>query len=104
MLSVAEGTVYKFCTRVIHALRKIKHEHIWWPGPERRDYIKRKMEEEGFPGCIGIVDGTLFRLSDKPKENRYAYWQGVKFRGIPYRRFPPAVPDGQTRNHENPRH
>ncbi|KZS94893.1 hypothetical protein SISNIDRAFT_473838 [Sistotremastrum niveocremeum HHB9708] len=79
VLSIAEGTVYLYQRRVTLAFRRIKHLHIWWPGAERRAYLKQEMAEYGFPGCIGMVDGTLFRLSDKPKKHGWSYWCRKKF-------------------------
>src|SRR5882672_10042553 len=55
MLSLAEGTVYL-------SLCNIKTEHLFWPGPVCKEFLKNEMAEFGFPGCIGIVDGTLIWL------------------------------------------
>ena len=36
-------------------------------------------EEFGFPGCIGIGDGTNVQLAEQPWENGWSYWCWKKF-------------------------
>ena len=71
---MAEGTVYLYAKRVCHALHKIHRQHNFWPGPASRQFLKQAMGEFGFPGCIGIVDGTLIQLMDKPAKEGWAYY------------------------------
>ncbi|KAH7921581.1 hypothetical protein BV22DRAFT_1019071 [Leucogyrophana mollusca] len=79
VMSIAEGTVYLYCTRVCQALREIRNQHLAWPGERRRDFLSAEMSEWGFPGCIGIADGSYIRLMNKPQVNGYAYWCRKKF-------------------------
>jgi len=62
VLAMAEGIVYLHVKRVCCALCNIHMQHIFWPGPARKQFLKQAMGEIGFPGCIGIVDGTLIWL------------------------------------------
>jgi hypothetical protein len=71
---VAEGTLYKYCNRVSKAIRCLKRGHLAWPGHQRRRIIKRTFAAKGFPGCIGMCDGSLIRLGTKPKESGKSYW------------------------------
>lgn len=80
--SVAEGTIYLYCKRVRTALRKIRHNHLSWPGPQRRAFLKDKMEDYGFPGCIGILDATLIPLAERPLKDGSAYWCRKKFYAV----------------------
>ena len=45
-------------------------------------YLKDEMAKWGFPGCIGIVDGTLILLMDKPLRNGWAYLFRKKFYAV----------------------
>ena len=36
------------------------------------------METEGFPGCVGFVDGTTFPLSQKPAIDGQIYYDRKK--------------------------
>ncbi|KAG2195651.1 hypothetical protein INT47_002890 [Mucor saturninus] len=41
---------------------------IQWPGKEQKERIKDLTEKSnGFPDCLGFVDGTLIHLEYKPK-------------------------------------
>lgn len=72
--AIAEGTSYLYCARVRTAILNLRDQFLSWPGPQRRKYLKTKMEEYGFPGCIGILDATLIPLAEKPAENGWSYW------------------------------
>jgi hypothetical protein len=36
------------------------------------------MRQEGFPGCVGFIDGTMIPLSQKPKINGEVYFDRKK--------------------------
>jgi hypothetical protein len=66
-MSIGLGTVFLYCARVTRALREVGLECVAWPNDERKEEIKEAMEEISYiPGCIGAVDGTLIRLTNKP--------------------------------------
>jgi hypothetical protein len=66
VITIAEGTVYNYCERVRDAFRNRMREYVKWPDAERRLEISQAFTEFGFPGCLGIVDGSLIPLTDKP--------------------------------------
>ncbi|KAL6572926.1 hypothetical protein OROHE_002402 [Orobanche hederae] len=68
------GTTVLFTRRVVTALLQVGSEYILWPTEERRIEIGQVMEAEGFPGCVGFVDGTTIPLSEKPAINGECYW------------------------------
>jgi hypothetical protein len=37
-----------------------------WPSQKERQELSEVMQSEGFPGCIGFIDGTTIPLSQKP--------------------------------------
>ncbi|KAL5495700.1 hypothetical protein ACEPAI_1164 [Sanghuangporus weigelae] len=80
--SIAEGTVYLYCTRVVHAFRHLRPQFLSWPDSARRAVLKGRMSEDGFPGCIGMVDGTLIRLAVKPVKDGELYFCRKKFYAI----------------------
>src|SRR5882724_10489991 len=79
VVSIAEGTVDLYCKCVWQAIRNVNHSHLAWPEPPQQAYLKEEMARWGFPGCIGMVDGSLIRLMDKPKKNGWAYYSRKKF-------------------------
>jgi hypothetical protein len=72
--AVAEGTSYLYTDRVRDAIRRLRGRFLSWPGVERRLFLKTEMAKKGFPGCIGICDGSLIRLLNKPSRNGASYW------------------------------
>jgi hypothetical protein len=72
--AVAEGTLYTYCDRVSKALQRLKRGYLAWPGHQRRRIIKLAFGAKGFPGCIGVLDGSLIRLSNKPQVSGELYW------------------------------
>ena len=79
---IAEGTTYLYHKRVRKALLNIRDNHLAWPGPQRRAFLKEEMNEFGFPGCIGIIDATLIPLASKPLKDGWAYYTRKKFYGV----------------------
>ncbi|KAG8740497.1 hypothetical protein FRC10_004263 [Ceratobasidium sp. 414] len=73
-IGISVGSVYHACNRVTRAIRRIRHHHLSWPSPEARMVSKVNMQELGFPGAIGAVDGSLIPLKDKPRSNPWSYW------------------------------
>ena len=52
---------------------------VFWPDEVERQQIAAAIEEiNGFPDCIGIVDGTLFPLWSKPQREDFADYFGRK--------------------------
>ncbi|KAF8836722.1 hypothetical protein BDN67DRAFT_1031877 [Paxillus ammoniavirescens] len=70
VMSIAEGTAYLYFDR---------NGHLAWPGERRQDFLSSEMTEWGFPGCIGIADGSYILLMYKPIKNGYAYWCCKKY-------------------------
>jgi len=72
-ISIAEGMVHLYCHQVQPAFCNVWHAHLSWLGKRRKAFLKDQMAGWGFPGCIGIVDGSLIRLREKPHNNGWAY-------------------------------
>lgn len=63
---VGKGTLVLFTERVVQAILSLQKRFVIWPDARQRRQISRRMAAEGFPGCMGFVDGTTFPLSQKP--------------------------------------
>ena len=50
-------------------------EQLQWPDAEERKHISSTIQQVfGFPGCVGITDGTLIPLAFRPTANPEDYW------------------------------
>jgi len=78
LTGLATGTINKYTERVITALMSVKNEWIQWPDEQRRQEISDVLSLEGFPGCIGFVDGTTIPLAQKPALNGETYFDRKK--------------------------
>jgi hypothetical protein len=76
--ALGAGTVSKYTERVIKALLDIEEKWIKWPSPERRREIGRVLGTEGFPKCVGFIDGTTIPLSQKPGLDGVVYFDRKK--------------------------
>lgn len=66
-LSIGHGTVHLYCKRVCRAIRELRPKYLKWPNPERREVIAQEIEaQSGLPKCVGIGDGSQFKLGALP--------------------------------------
>ena len=49
-----------------------------WPTVTEQSESSLVMQQEGFPGCVGFVDGTTIPLSQKPAPDGNFYWYQKK--------------------------
>ncbi|EHS64701.1 uncharacterized protein PGTG_22337 [Puccinia graminis f. sp. tritici CRL 75-36-700-3] len=77
-LTVGRGTVIKVSRRVIEAINSLSSKHVVWPDRYRRAEISEVMKDEGFPGCVGFVDGTTIPLHQRPGLDGEVYWDRKK--------------------------
>ncbi|KAG1804015.1 hypothetical protein EV424DRAFT_325694 [Suillus variegatus] len=74
----------RYGTRV-RALRELGIHVVSWGDDERRqetsEYI---MDAYGFPDCVGMLDGTLIRLTQMPEENGFTFICRKKFPAVSY--------------------
>ncbi|KDN47372.1 hypothetical protein RSAG8_03512, partial [Rhizoctonia solani AG-8 WAC10335] len=82
VLGVSEGSVYNHTYRVVKALRRLKPLYLAWPSRKERSALKRHAQNEGFPGAIGAIDGTLLDLKIKPQKNAVAFRTRKKTWGL----------------------
>jgi len=77
-IHVAPGSVESFTNRVVAALLSISHKWDRWPEEDERSNHGVKMRKEGFPGCVGFIDGTTLPLSTKPGQEGPSYFDPKK--------------------------
>jgi hypothetical protein len=63
LFQVGFGTIDLYTRRVIHAIYELRSSLVTWPTESERLESSQVMREEGFPGCVGFVDGTTIPLS-----------------------------------------
>lgn len=66
-LGIGHGTVFLYCRRVTRALRELGLEVVTWGDDERQDEVAEYiMDHYGLPCIVGILDGSLIRLTEYP--------------------------------------
>jgi len=63
---VGYGRINLYMSRVVQVIYELRNSLASWPTQEEQLEISHVMQTEGFPGCIGFVDGTTIPLSQKP--------------------------------------
>lgn len=71
---VAHGTVPLYTRRVIEALCDLADRAVRWPDKREKQKMQKELGLEGFPGCIGFIDGTTFPLAQKPAVHGEVYY------------------------------
>lgn len=84
---IAEGTIYLYVDRVSKAIRKLRPHYLRWPTAEEHAALKDEMVEWGFPGCIGMADGSLLPLREKPRKNGFAFYSRKKIYAVRFLLF-----------------
>jgi len=88
LTGLSAGTIVNCTERVITAILSVTHEWIRWPDARRRREICEVMSLEGFPGCIGFVDGTTIPLSQKPALDGETYYdRKCRYGDVPFLLF-----------------
>ncbi|KAL3677261.1 hypothetical protein R1sor_027209 [Riccia sorocarpa] len=63
-----------YTSRVMIALESCMGQEIAWPDRQGRAAIADHFAALGFPGCVGLVDGTLVKLSQRPRDDVETYF------------------------------
>ncbi|KAL3685055.1 hypothetical protein R1sor_003077 [Riccia sorocarpa] len=63
-----------YTNRVMIALESAMRYEIAWPDRQQRALNSAHFAELGFPGCIGLVDCTLVKLSQLPRDDGETYF------------------------------
>ena len=80
VLHTCNGILQNARDRVTEAFNHIRDDWIYWPNAEERKTISKRIENEYFlPNCVGLMDGTLFRLAFEPRCFDKADYHGRKY-------------------------
>ncbi|POV95016.1 hypothetical protein PSHT_15882 [Puccinia striiformis] len=78
LFNIGYGTINLYTMRFIKIIYKKKSLLASWPTQEERLEMSQVMQDEGFPGCVGFVDGTTIPLSQKPPVDGNHYFDRKK--------------------------
>lgn len=77
-VGVSGSAVIDYTNRVVKALVSVIHRWIKWPDERQREIHGRLMSKEGFPRCVGFIDGTTLPLAQKPSAEGVSYFDRKK--------------------------
>ncbi|KAL3684883.1 hypothetical protein R1sor_002905 [Riccia sorocarpa] len=63
-----------YTNRVMVALESCMGHEIAWPDRQERAQSAAHFASLGFPGCVGLIDGTLVKLSQRPRDDGETYF------------------------------
>ncbi|KAL3681456.1 hypothetical protein R1sor_024412 [Riccia sorocarpa] len=63
-----------YTNRVMTAIESAMGHEIAWPDRQERAVNSAHFTGLGFPGCIGLVDSTLLKLSQRPRDDGETYF------------------------------
>ena len=66
LFHVGYGTINLYTTWVTKVIYQMRSRLASWPTTKEQLESSQFMQEEGFPACVGFVDGTTIQLSQKP--------------------------------------
>ncbi|MBW0481494.1 hypothetical protein O181_021209 [Austropuccinia psidii MF-1] len=78
LIGISHGAIVLYTQTFIRILMKLKPKIIVWPTIEQHKEMSQVMQVEGFPGCIGFIDGSLIPLSQRPPNDGEAYFDRKK--------------------------
>ncbi|MBW0577697.1 hypothetical protein O181_117412 [Austropuccinia psidii MF-1] len=62
LFGISHWAIVLYTQRVIHILMKLKGKVTVWPKIEQQREMSQVMQAEGFPGCVGFIEGGLIPL------------------------------------------
>lgn len=71
---VSTGSVHNYTMRCMVAVEETLKDAVKWPKLQERREIAAHFAKTGFLGCVGLIDGTLFPLSQRPGIDGECYW------------------------------
>lgn len=80
--AVSEGSVYNYERNVCIAIISLRDHFLCWPTGDRLRTLRQESQALGFPGCIGLIDGSLIPLKEKPLVHGDVYYCRKKFPAV----------------------
>lgn len=79
--NISIGMLHTIIKRYSYFLSNLSSQLITWPSNEEKLEILQHFEENGFPGVIGVIDGTHIKI-DKPAVDPDSYLNRKHFFSI----------------------
>jgi hypothetical protein len=77
--SIGKGSVNNYVRRTVSALHEIIHEVVYWPDEAERKEMRKRLSPFGFRHCVGIIDGSLVILDNRPEAYHECYYSRKSF-------------------------
>ena len=71
---IGKGSVNNYVNRTVSALLEIIDDVVYWPNPSERKELRKRFAANGFRHCVGIIDGTLIILDNRPEAYHECYY------------------------------
>lgn len=81
-MGIGAGTVHLYCRRVTRALRELGLHVVVWGNDDAHAASKTHFGDNGFDECIGIIDGSLIRLTSMPRQQGATYLCRKKYPAV----------------------
>lgn len=78
---IALSTLFKIIRKMTYFLSNQSQQVIKWPTETEAEEIERYFAQHGFPGVIGVIDGTHIKI-DRPSEDPDSYLNRKHFFSI----------------------
>ena len=78
IFGIGHGTICSYTKQIIKVLTDLESQFIQWQTKEQRIESSQVMHQEGFPGCIGFIDGTTIPVNQKPAMDGNHYYDRKK--------------------------
>lgn len=75
--NVSISSLFRITRRLTYFLSNLAPEIIQWPNLQEKREIERFFREKGFPGVIGVLDGSHVRI-DRPTRDPDSYYNRKK--------------------------
>ncbi|KAL3682999.1 hypothetical protein R1sor_001021 [Riccia sorocarpa] len=63
-----------YTNRVMEVLESYMGHEIAWQDRQERAHTAAHFVSLGFPGCVGLIDDTLVKLSQRPRDDGETYF------------------------------
>ncbi|KAJ4437797.1 putative nuclease HARBI1 [Periplaneta americana] len=78
---ISISSLFKIIRKITYFLSNLSQHIISWPTPAEKNEIERNFRENGFPGVIGVIDGSHIKI-DKPSNDPDSYLNRKHFHSI----------------------
>jgi DDE superfamily endonuclease len=68
------GSTVNYSKRCVTAMEDALADQVQWPNQEERCIIAAEFAKKGFPGCVGLIDGTTLPLAQRPANHGECYF------------------------------